>query len=203
MRHTLPFLLVGLSALLAPLCAVADDFKNESSSKAQLDAGVTQGTTGEVSGEMFSEQQKSEDVTQVFFAGGQSNATRQWAAMIERELKKVYGQHAVLVHSNHGGAWLNRWFKSGAIQKCYLVDFHDAKGTGALQKTTTFLEKQGKPWRLSGVFWLQGEGDSGSDAAIKQYSATFNGMMAQVNKDFGINYEYARVFAVIDGNHEK
>jgi hypothetical protein len=143
------------------------------------------------------------DVTQVFFAGGQSNAKREWAAMIERELKKAYGQSAVLVHSYHPGAWLNQWFKSGAIQKNYLVDFHDAKGTGALQKTTKSLEKQGKPWRLSGVFWLQGEGDSGSDAAIKQYSATFNGMVAQVNKDLGINYEYARVFAVIDGNHEK
>ena len=143
------------------------------------------------------------DVTRVFFAGGQSNAKGQWAEAIQKELKKAYGQRAVLVHSYHPGAWLNGWYNGGAVQKNYRVDFHNAEGTGALQKTIKKLETQGKSWQLSGIFWMQGEGDSGSDKAIAQYAASFNAMLAQVNKDLGIDYDHTRVIAVIDGNHEK
>ncbi|QDS90687.1 hypothetical protein EC9_49010 [Rosistilla ulvae] len=144
---------------------------------------------------------QEQEFTRVFFAGGQSNAKPRWAAKIQQELEKAYGDRALLVHSYHPGAWLSGWIKDGQVQNNYRVDFLNPEGTGALQKAINRLEANGKAWKFGGFFWFQGEGDSGSVAAMDQYTDSFNAMLGKIKNDFGIVDDFPQVIAVIDGNH--
>lgn len=46
----------------------------------------------------------------VFFAGGQSNATAAWGAALASGLQSEFGADLVMVHVNHSGEAMDRWF---------------------------------------------------------------------------------------------
>ncbi|HWL51451.1 MAG TPA: sialate O-acetylesterase [Chthoniobacteraceae bacterium] len=102
----------------------------------------------------------------VYFAGGQSNATKKWAEAITAQLQRD-DPSAVVVWKQHSGTPLREWYTgysySGNIgrQRYYLTDIHnpDPAAAGALEAAFHDLRARGDTPVLSGIFWFQGETD--------------------------------------------
>jgi hypothetical protein len=137
----------------------------------------------------------------VFYLGGQSNATHQWRSGIESELKSAYGERSfVIVHCYHPGQWLRKWI-TDVPQGLFLEDFYNDENTGALEQAWRQLTAEGKEPRLRGFFWLQGEGDTGNFDQQAVYAERFNTMRSLVADHFGQSPP-PFVVAVIDGNQD-
>ena len=136
----------------------------------------------------------------VFFAGGQSNATGAWADAITAELvaDPAY-DNVVMVHSYHPGNWLQTWYTTGP-QANYETDFFNASQTGVLEAQLAAITAAGDTYVLSGFFWFQGEGDTGSTEAADLYESRFMAMLNQIKTDAGLNYDIPFTLAVIDAN---
>ena len=136
----------------------------------------------------------------VFFAGGQSNATAAWADAITAELvaDPAY-DNVVMVHSYHPGNWLQTWYTTG-VQANYETDFFNASQTGVLEAQLAAITAAGDTYVISGFFWFQGEGDTGSTEAADLYESRFMAMLNQIKTDAGLNYEIPFTLAVIDAN---
>ncbi|MEJ6572605.1 MAG: sialate O-acetylesterase [Akkermansiaceae bacterium] len=136
----------------------------------------------------------------VFFAGGQSNATAAWADAITAELvaDPAY-DNVVMVHSYHPGNWLQTWYTTG-VQANYETDFFNASQTGVLEAQLAAITAAGDTYVISGFFWFQGEGDTGSTEAADLYESRFMAMLNQIKTDAGLDYDIPFTLAVIDAN---
>jgi hypothetical protein len=142
------------------------------------------------------------NVVDIVFAGGQSNATSDWADGIRTELAKgVKFSNLRMVHVYHPGSWLHDWY-SNKPNKNFDSDFYNSSGTGALEKAWKEVEASGKKPRLAGFFWFQGEGDSGSLSAQKTYPQRFKKILALVQEHFDQPVQPDFAVAVIDGHQD-
>ena len=137
----------------------------------------------------------------VFFAGGQSNAKAAWADAITAELvaDPAY-DNVVMVHSYHPGHWLQNWYTAAGAKANYETDFFNASQTGALEAQLAAITAAGDDYVISGFFWFQGEGDTGSTEAADLYESRFMAMLNQIKTDAGLDYDIPFTLAVIDAN---
>jgi hypothetical protein len=135
----------------------------------------------------------------VFFAGGQSNATAAWGAALASGLQAEFGSDLVMVQVNHSGEAMDRWFTTSPRVN-YSNDFFNASGTGALQAQIQAITNAGDQVVFKGFFWFQGESDTGSYASMDAYSSRFLGMMAQLKSDLAMLNDVDFTLAVIDMN---
>ncbi len=138
-------------------------------------------------------------VKNVFFAGGQSNAKASWGAAIASGLRAGYGSNLVMVHVNHSGEAMDRWFTT-LPRANYSNDFFNASGTGALQAQIQAITDAGDEAVFQGFFWFQGETDTGSTASMDAYTNRFSAMMAQLKTDLALTNDVHFTMAIIDGN---
>ena len=68
-----------------------------------------------------------------------------------------------------------------------------------LQNTITDLINQGKTPIFKGLFWFQGEGDSGAYSAMNDYKERFNSITDKLASDTGFNDFFISI-VVIDTN---
>ncbi len=138
----------------------------------------------------------------VFFAGGQSNATPRWASAIEQTLADSGSYENVLVvHAYHPGNWMYEWFNESP-QGNYFHDFFNASGTGVLESALNEIAVAGNTYVFSGLFWFQGEGDTGSYQHMDIYQQRFLGMLDRLQLDiYGqVEGELPFMMTLIDGN---
>ena len=149
--------------------------------------------------EPVSEQSPQAVQVDVFLAGGQSNAGREWRQAIEETLKAALREREVVVlYSCYSGAHLRSWMTDGP-QGLFEADLYNAKGTGKLEQAWAALVAKGKKPRLAGFFWLQGEGDSNTLEERSVYTERFNRMCRLVAEHFE-QPSLPLVLAVIDGH---
>lgn len=143
----------------------------------------------------------------VFLASGQSNATADWAAGIEAELKVRYGHSRVTVAwVQHGGCPMYYWYHDGAPELLYTTGspiWEPSSQTisipGRLRSAMGAALAAGKYPVFKGFFWFQGESDAvdantraswtsfPGDPGPNQwlyYKDRFNGMMWKLRSDF-------------------
>ncbi len=137
----------------------------------------------------------------VFFAGGQSNAKAVWGSAIASGLQAGYGSSLVMVWTNHSGEAMDRWYTT-APRVNYSNDLFNASGTGLLQAQIHAITNAGDQAVFKGVFWFQGEGDSGNYPAMDAYTNRFNGMLAQLKQDLGMTNDVRFTMAIIDANQD-
>ena len=135
----------------------------------------------------------------VFFAGGQSNAKQTWASAIASGLQAGYGSTLAMVWSNHSGEGLANWFTTQP-QSNYSNDFWNVSGTGVLQSQIRAITNAGDKVAFQGIFWFQGETDTGSTASMDAYTNRVGLMLARLKLDLGMTNDVRLVYAVIDGN---
>jgi len=139
----------------------------------------------------------------VFFAGGQSNAKAVWAAAIAGSLQAGYGSGLVMVHTNHSGEALSNWFTTQPRVN-YSNDFFNAAGTGVLQSQIRALTNAGDQVVFRGIFWFQGESDTGTNAGayatMDAYTNRVATMLEQLKLDLGLTNDVRLTYAVIDEN---
>ena len=138
----------------------------------------------------------------VFFAGGQSNAKQPWVDSIESTLTTSGAyQNVLVVNSAHPGNWLSQWYTDTANAN-YSYDFYNANGTGLLESSLNEIEQAGDTFVFTGLFWFQGEGDTGAQSAIDLYGSRFLAMLEQLSND--INGDVIRsvdfTMVIIDAN---
>jgi len=138
-------------------------------------------------------------IRNVFFAGGQSNAKASWGAAIASGLQEGYGSNLVMVHVNHSGEAMDRWFTT-LPRVNYSNDFFNASGTGALEAQIQAITNAGDEAVFQGFFWFQGETDTGSTASMDAYTNRFSAMMAQLKTDLALSNDVHFTMAIIDGN---
>ena len=139
----------------------------------------------------------------VFFAGGQSNAKQPWADSIGKTLSASGAYSNVLiVNSMHPGDWLYEWYYQDAPNYNYDADFYNIGGTGVLESSFNEIELAGDTFVFTGLFWFQGEGDTGAQSAIDLYESRFLGMLDQLYSDVNgeQNGSIDFTMAVIDAN---
>jgi hypothetical protein len=119
---------------------------------------------------------------QVFFVGGQSNATAQYSAGISASLSAsgLYDEVAI-VHINHSGAGIASWVDN-AGDNFYDTDFFNDAGSAALQAKFSSLTSEGKSYTFGGLFWFQGESDRYNPSGWRD---RFLGAMASLGADIG------------------
>ncbi len=135
----------------------------------------------------------------VFFAGGQSNAKVAWSSAIATGLQEGYGSTLVMAYTNHSGTALSQWFTT-TPQVYYSSDFWNASGTGFLQSQIRAITNAGDQAVFRGVFWFQGESDTGDAGSMSAYTNRFKAMMAQLKQDFALTNDVRFCLAIIDGN---
>ena len=118
------------------------------------------------------------DLIPVFFAGGQSNAKPDWATSIQDELRTSYDPAAVVVNNRHNGNWLYSWSDDGVMQANYQAD------SAAIQSTLERIISEGNTPDFQGIFWFQGESDSGGKFAVLRYEKRFKDMIDAYERDF-------------------
>jgi len=128
----------------------------------------------------------------VFLVGGQSNAKQVWAESIEATLRETYNEQTVVVSSFHSGNWLFRWHFQGEPGPNYVED------SNAINEAFEAIIAAGDTPVLEGVFWFQGEGDTGWDVAIRAYAERFQDMINQYESDF--QTELLTTIMVIDAD---
>jgi hypothetical protein len=142
-----------------------------------------------------------DNVVDIVFAGGQSNAIKPWANGIAAGLKESGKfKNLKMVHVCHPGHWMKVWYtdKPG---KNFENDFYNDKGSGALEKAWKEVLASGKTPRLAGFFWFQGEGDSKDPEEKKVYAGRFNTILSLLQKRFEIKAPVNFAVAIIDGSN--
>ena len=136
-------------------------------------------------------------VIDVFFAGGQSNATDAWADGLSSTLNAQY-DNALVVYQNHPGMWLRSWY-NGVPKALYEEDFYNDSDTGLLQSQLDGIVANGDTYNFSGFFWYQGESEITSENDVNQYATRFNAMLDQIQSDLSLD-PFRFVIAAVDAN---
>ncbi|MEA2069627.1 MAG: sialate O-acetylesterase [Verrucomicrobiota bacterium] len=138
----------------------------------------------------------------IVFAGGQSNATGEWAGGIEMALV-ASGKFTNLqmVHTYHPGNWMMNWY-TDEPRGNFDADFYNSSQTGALEVAWQEVLDAGKQPRLAGFFWFQGEGDTGSYDEQALYVARFNQILTLLKTHFEQPALPNFAVAIIDSNQD-
>ena len=138
----------------------------------------------------------------VFFAGGQSNATALWANSISSALvASSKFQDVLLVHQYHAGTPLSYWHDGTAPGDNYSDDFFDQNGGGAalLEQANAGVVSSGDNYVFSGLFWFQGETDRFAPMR-NTYIDNFNAMLDELYGDLAGHFDpaFQFVLALVD-----
>ncbi len=143
-------------------------------------------------------------VIDVFFAGGQSNATAAWVDGLSSTLGTQY-DNPLVVYQNHPGKWLRSWYggnaeaDNGAPSDLYKQDFYNNSGTGMLQSALNDIVANGDTYNFRGLFWYQGESEITSELDVSRYNFRFNSMLDQIQSDLSLD-PFRFVIAAVDAN---
>lgn len=118
------------------------------------------------------------DTVPVFFAGGQSNAKPDWSNSIENELREGYDPRTVVVNQRHNGNWLSQWSANGIMQANYDSDL------AVILETLEQIRLEGDTPEFRGLFWFQGESDTGGRLAVENYEQRFTDMKRAYENNF-------------------
>lgn len=111
----------------------------------------------------------SSPTVNIYFSGGQSNATKIWSDSIANEIFKV-DPTAIIIHNNHSGQSIKRWSENGVRKSSYLLD---------IEKIKTLIQL--KQYDFKGFFWFQGEQDHMD--RNNDYVSDFNSMISFFQED--------------------
>lgn len=130
------------------------------------------------------EKQANDRMVDLFFVGGQSNATTNFYAGIRSELiASAKFPDLQVVWKQHSGNPIHNWFNQHPRTN-YLVDLFDpSAGMGALEAAASNIVATGGSYRIRGYFWFQGEGDTHNTNEVNAYAAKFTGMLDQLAVD--------------------
>ena len=131
----------------------------------------------------------------VFFAGGQSNATALWAGAIDSALvSSGKFDHTLLVSQYHTGSPLTFWY-DGTPGVNYSSDFfaQSVGPAGLLEQANAGIVSAGDEYVFSGLFWFQGETDR-FQPYRESYEDNFNGLLGQLSGDLAGNFDPAFLF---------
>lgn len=143
------------------------------------------------------------ETVDIIFAGGQSNATKEWASGIHQVLLDSGAfSNLRMVHVYHPGHWLRSWHDDQGTAEDFDADFYNANKTGALEIAWQEVLDAGKQPRLAGFFWLQGEGDTGSLESQATYIARFNQILNLLQAHFQLDAPPNFAVAIIDANQK-
>lgn len=135
----------------------------------------------------------------VFFAGGQSNATAVWANSIQTELTNSNKfNDPLVIQVYHPGSDLAGWWYNGVPNESYKSDFFNNYSTGLLQSSLEKLITSGENYNFKGFFWFQGESDTSASAL--NYQDAFLSMLKQLQSDLGLDTKINFTLAIIDAN---
>lgn len=143
-------------------------------------------------------------VVDLFFVGGQSNATTNFLAGIRSALL-ASGQFSnpQVVWKQHSGRPLHHWFHQGR-QTNYLADLFDpSPGLGALEAAVSNIVVTGGSYRLRGFFWFQGEGDTHNTNEVNAYAAKFRGILDQLATDLNRGQPVPFAITLIGYNRDR
>ena len=143
-------------------------------------------------------------VIDVFFAGGQSNATEAWLDGLNSTLSPHY-DNTLVVYQNHPGKWMRYWYSgnaddaNGVPKEGYDLDFYNSSGTGLLQSELNNILANGDTYRFNALFWYQGESEVTSAEDISRYGYRFRSMIDQMQSDMSLD-PFTYMLAVVDAN---
>ena len=117
--------------------------------------------------------------TLVFFAGGQSNASVEWADRLQELLQAAYPKNTVIVvHQRHPGQSVVCWYDDGPREN-FVADFHGSEESLLANAMARYPDA-----RFAGIFWFQGENDVEPTLAAEWQSRTL-GMITGVHEYIG------------------
>ena len=123
-------------------------------------------------------------VVDVFFVGGQSNATSNFYDGVRSGLI-ASGQfpNMQVVWKQHGGTPIASWYNNGR-KVYYLEDLYDpGASNGAVESVCSNVVASGNTYRIRGFFWFQGEADTHYVSETEAYGAKFTGLLEQLATD--------------------
>ena len=127
----------------------------------------------------------------IFFAGGQSNATQSWVTGIEETLQASNQyENVIVIYEMHGSSPLSTWYDNGP-QVNYNSDFFNHDGSPALGQLESMLASApvDDEYVFSGLFWFQGEHDAFSATDALLYEERCSQMLQQLSQDVSGNSE--------------
>lgn len=136
----------------------------------------------------------------VFFVGGQSNATTSLRdGIANRLVNSGLFTNPQVVYINHPGAGLDSWYSNGQRQANYLSDFYDpaSDAKGAMESALDSISAAGNTYRLRNLFWFQGESDVPSPGL---YAGKFGVMLTQISSDLNRGAAVPFTVALIQAN---
>ena len=128
---------------------------------------------------------KPEEVN-VYFCGGQSNATPLWGETIKNRILEK-DPTAIVVHNWHPAQHLHKWYDEEP-KEFYIEDMGIVKDS-----------IKGFNYNIAGFFWFQGESDIHHSSTYDNYEKRFYGFMNQISEDFN-DHDFNVYMTVIFGS---
>ena len=122
----------------------------------------------------------------VYFCGGQSNATELWYETIKSRILEN-DPTAIVLYSSHGASSISTWYDNGPQ---YNYDKDIQIFYNALDNVN---------YDIKAFFWFQGETDAGYDYA-NYYEKRFTGFISQYKYDLK-DYNFPIYMIIVDGNN--
>ena len=139
-------------------------------------------------------------VIDLFFAGGQSNATAQWRDGIEAGLlASGLFTNPQVAWIQHSGTPISTWHTEDEKKDYYFTDFYSSPGSGLLQQSIFDLQSAGYEVHFRGLFWFQGEADAGDPAGVAPslWGQRFGAMVNDIDTDLG-NSDWKIMITLVD-----
>jgi hypothetical protein len=144
------------------------------------------------------------DEISLFIVSGQSNARQMYAYGVECGLRAGGDWENVRVyHAYRSGNWMFQWVDGvegeyTAAQN-FTEDLWAPDGSSGLQMEIQKLEDEGHTVTIEGMFWFQGEGDTGGGLHRREYQPRLTWMLNQLWDHYG---DFDVVLTKIDWNHD-
>lgn len=133
------------------------------------------------------------ELVTVYLAAGQSNAKATWANSIQSTLRDLRGDSSVVAHSQHNGDALGQWF-TDEPRGNYFDDL------AVLNSSFAAVVAAGDTPVFGGLFWFQGESDTGAFATMNMYQQRFNDMLLEYENDLNLSAAVQFAIMVIDAD---
>ena len=143
------------------------------------------------------------DEISLFIVSGQSNAHTQFSLGVESGLRAGGDwAHVKVFHAYRSGNWLFQWIDGYdgeyIANSNFTEDLWAADGSSGLQQCIAKLENAGHTVSIEGLFWFQGEGDTGSALHQGEYQPRLTWMLNKLWSQYGM---FDVVLTKIDWNH--
>jgi len=152
---------------------------------------------------ILSQSIKADEIS-VFIVTGQSNARSQYANGISSALRSSgIWEEVVVYNSQRSGNWLGSWVsgtnENYALGSNFIEDLWASDGSSELQQLIESYESAGHTVTIEGLFWFQGEGDTGGAQARSEYDNKLVWMIQKLQSYYG---EFDTIITIIDWNHD-